>query len=123
MFCGFLIRQIIIIIVLAYFHEHVLYLLNLSSIKSRFPASCFPVACSNQGCTNCPKNVRAASNSRFQEDSTKQVQYCRHTDIAHHCKKCSCHANWCPLFDHHLFKVPVQMRLCAAFYKIVGCSA
>jgi len=40
MFCGFLIRQIIIIIVLFYFHEeHVLYMLDLSSIMSRFPAS------------------------------------------------------------------------------------
>jgi hypothetical protein len=40
MFCGFLIRQIIII-VLFYFHEeHVLYLLDLSDKMARFPASC-----------------------------------------------------------------------------------
>jgi len=53
----------------------------------------------------------------------KQVQCCGHTNIAHHCKKRSCHANWCPGFEHHLFKIRVQLRLCVAFYKMVGYSA
>jgi hypothetical protein len=41
MFCGFLIQQIIIIIISPPPHEeHVLYLLDLSDIMLRLPASC-----------------------------------------------------------------------------------